>query len=283
MSTEDKVDTLPKYEVQVLTSMKKEASLVSAVNTDQAWVADNGDNILHLVSSTGQVFKMQKTDFDIFDFTTTSSGTIYVTADDGKDVKLLNKDSNEFIKIIDTGPESTLRLYTYGVCVSKDEEILVALFRKGESKVVRFSTSGEILQSIQYHPDGKTQLFYHPMYLVENIVNSDICVIDCFSHVTVVDKLGNLRFKYAGPNMEVKENKFLFSYIVTDRFGNILVSEFDTSSIHLIDKDGNFIQYLLTSKNGLEKPRGMSIDNSDNLWICCGDQDNKHVMIIKYT
>lgn len=60
MSTEDKVDTLPKYEVQVLTSMKKEASLVSAVNTDQAWVADNGDNILHLVSPTGQVFKMQK-------------------------------------------------------------------------------------------------------------------------------------------------------------------------------------------------------------------------------
>lgn len=283
MSSEFKeVDTPPIYTVQVLSSIKHEVMLVSAVNAEQAWVAEQGDNTLQLISSTGKVLKTQQTDFEIFDFTITPSGSLYVTADDGKDVKLLNKDSNDFVKIIDTGPESTLRLYTYGVCISKNGEILVGLFRKGESKVVRFSTSGEILQTIQYHSDGKTHLFYHPMFLVENIVNGDICVNDFFSRLTVVDKFGNLRFKYTGPKTDAKEKKCTFGYIQTDRLGNILICDNDASTVHILDQDGNFLQYLLTSKNGLEKPVGMSIDNSDNLWICHGDQSNKHIMIIKY-
>jgi hypothetical protein len=100
-------------------------------------------------------------------------------------------------------------------------------------------------------------------------VNGDACTSDRGSNdaVVVVDKDGNHRFSYRG-QMQNDGSKFTPYGICTDALGRILVIA-NVNSVHMIDKDGNFIAILLSldKEVGLYIEKGICIDNG-NLWTC---------------
>ena len=73
---------------------------------------------------------------------------------------------------------------------------------------------------------------------------------------------GSLKSVYSG-NKE--KNKFVPNDVVCDSHCNIILSELQNNSLHLLSPDGEFLRYLLT-ENQVNGPTAMSLKKS-TLWI----------------
>ena len=107
-----------------------------------------------------------------------------------------------------------------------------------------------------------------PCSLAINKVNQDIYVCDQGEpkKVVALDQHYKLRYVYTGPD----EGPFYPLEICTDFMGNVLITDMEYR-VHILDKDGNFIQYLLTKENGLlYSPNTIDVDNDGYVWI--GDE-----------
>lgn len=93
---------------------------------------------------------------------------------------------------------------------SASNDLLVCLFKNGQSKVVRYSSPG-----IQYH--SQCQPLYTDARYITGNGNGDIIVTDCGKNsVIAVDKLGIFRYTYSG-----KDSNFEVCSVATDSFGNV--------------------------------------------------------------
>ncbi|KAJ8297831.1 hypothetical protein KUTeg_024362 [Tegillarca granosa] len=139
------------------------------------------------------------------------------------------------------------------------------------------SLNGQIKQTIQYNKQNEP-LFSNPQLVTENI-NGDICVVDDYSAVVVVDKGGQFRFKYPESGKSTHTIDDCYG-IVCDKLGYILISDYRNNRIHQIDSDGKFVQFVLTEQHGIRYPRGLSIDDKGQLWVC--NNDSFEVRVYKY-
>jgi hypothetical protein len=66
--------------------------------------------------------------------------------------------------------------------------------------------------------------------------------------------------------------------LITDSLGHILISDNNDRVVHIISQDGDFIAHLLTQSDGISCPRGIAVDQSDNLWLV----DREGVKVYQY-
>ena len=93
--------------------------------------------------------------------------------------------------------------------------------------------------------------------------------------VVVVKKSGQLRFSYTG------QEKWFRPYgICTDVLGHILVCDRVSETVHLLDQDGGFLSFLLSHKQRIMSPRGLCLDNENNLYV--GQFFRSTVKVYKY-
>jgi sugar lactone lactonase YvrE len=147
--------------------------------------------------------------------------------------------------------------------------------RKGrERKVTRYNKTGEELQNIQRDNKGEG-LYSEPVYITEN-TNSDICVSDLDKNaVVVVNKLGHHRFSYT-----VQGEYFRPYGICTDALSHILVCDFTSKTVHILDQDGEFLSLLLTEGHGVYHPISVCVDDENNLYV--GQYNTNPVKVYKY-
>nr|XP_019926568.2 uncharacterized protein LOC105337167 isoform X2 [Crassostrea gigas]XP_034327027.1 uncharacterized protein LOC105337167 isoform X2 [Crassostrea gigas] len=140
----------------------------------------------------------------------------------------------------------------YGVTSTASGDLLVCLRKDDQSKVVRYSSTGTVLQEIQY--DSQCQpLYKQVLYITEN-VNGDIIVTDLKKNVVIaVDRLGIFRYSYSG-----KDSKFFACSVATDSVGHVIVTDFQGNKIHILDRDGRFLRYIIP-EGGIKDPRGVCI------------------------
>ncbi|XP_061166682.1 E3 ubiquitin-protein ligase TRIM71-like [Saccostrea echinata] len=169
------------------------------------------------------------------------------------------------------GIEEVIRLQNWGprgVCSTFSGELLITMESEDnkQSKVVRYSDSTE-KQSIQFDDEGA------PLYssggsdkrICENR-NLDICVADCGAKaVVVVNQAGNLRFGYTGHTPAPKNKPFNPTGITTDSQGHILISDDNNDCVHIINEDGQFLNYI--SCNSIITLCGLCTDADDNLFL----------------
>ncbi|XP_052676416.1 uncharacterized protein LOC128157819 [Crassostrea angulata] len=150
------------------------------------------------------------------------------------------------------------------VCLSKDDD---------QSKVVRYSSTYKVLQEIQY--DSHCQPLYRDAdYITEN-VNRDIIVSDMKkSAVIAVNKLGIFRYSYSGNNQRLRPNS-----VASDNFGHVIISDFMETKIHMLDKDGKFMRYIIP-EGGIKYPGGVFIIGHGEMII--GECKTGLAKIIKY-
>ncbi|XP_056013661.1 uncharacterized protein LOC125673876 [Ostrea edulis] len=147
-----------------------------------------------------------------------------------------------------------------GITSTASDDLLVCLRKDDQSKVVRYSGTGAVLQNIQYDSQGQP-LYRDATYITEN-VNGDIIVTDWKKKAVIaVDRLGIFRFSYSG-----RDNKFDVSAVTTDPVGHIIVTDYKGDKIHMLDRDGRFLRYVIPDL-GIKFPLSVCIVGDGEMFV----------------
>ena len=186
------------------------------------------------------------------------------------DTKVVKKisDDDTVVTMFTTGDWKS-----YGVTGSASGDLLVCLRKDDQSKVVRYSSIGTVLQEIQY--DSQCQpLYQSAWYIVEN-VNGDIIVNDSKKrNVIVVNRLGILRYTYSRRNNDLDA-----SSVTTDSVGHVYVTDFKGDKIHMLDRDGRFLRYIIP-EGGIKGPRAVCMIGECEMIV--GEQNTGLAKRIKF-
>lgn len=152
--------------------------------------------------------------------------------------------------------------FTISLCIHSskiDGDVLVG----SNYGLIRYKDTGELLQIIRI--DTKERIDEITMYVTENINRDVIVSFQFMKKVVAVDKAGKHRFEYRGRCLN---SNFLPMGICTDALGHILVcsSHGHAFDVDLLDKDGHFLSYLLTSTFGIGSG-ALCVDDKHNLYV----------------
>eukprot|EP00105_Crassostrea_gigas_P008277 XP_011422787.1 PREDICTED: uncharacterized protein LOC105325102 [Crassostrea gigas] len=242
---------------------------ISLGKSGRLWVSDSGGNLVQTDLQGNQLQKIRTSGRSEGYHTVTQDRDMIYTDKDNKVINRITPDNTitEFIKTGDWEPLSIL----HSSHINGD--ILVGMRKDGKGKVTRYNKTGTEIQNIQR--DNKGQVLYStPHYITENM-NGDVCVSDYNNGVVVVDKSGQHRFSYTGQG-----SGFRPYGICTDVLGNILVCDRISNTVDLLDQDGQFLSLLLTSQQGVKRPRSVCVDDENNLWV--GQGNTNTVTVYKY-
>jgi len=188
-------------------------------------------------------------------------------------------------------------LQAIAVHISKDSKILVGarergppLPVKGPRQVIMMDMDRRKQNVYQY--DSKNQpLFTLPRRIITDNYNN-IYVIDCLSsefdgRVVVLGQNGMVKWIYTGySDTQTKDYKFKPIDIVFLELYNVIVSDQDNHLLHILDTEGQCIQYMKTMDLGIELPFSLNIDNEGFLIIGCnrykGKTEGAKMFAIKY-
>ena len=241
---------------------------VSLDKSDRIWVSDWSGNLVQTDLQGNQLQNIETNDGHGY-HTTTQDGDLIYTDSDKKVIFSIIPDKRitEFMK---TGDWTPLSVHSSSI----NGDILVGMIKDKEAKVTRHSKTGKELQNIQRNNQGQ-ELYSRPHYITEN-VNGDICTSDkCICAVVVVNTSGKHRFSYTGQG-----SRFRPFGICTDVLGHILVCDDYSNTVHLLDQDGGFLSIILSSQQNITYPRGVCVDDENNLYV--GQCYTNKVTVYKY-
>ncbi|XP_061168916.1 E3 ubiquitin-protein ligase TRIM71-like [Saccostrea echinata] len=185
----------------------------------------------------------------------------------------------------DAGQTTSTCIIDFGVCCTGWSASGIASTRAGDflvcmkqneklMKIVRFSRHGKTIQEIQF--DSKNRPLYKKLVYVAENGNGDVCAADWGRKViVVVDESGQYRFTYRG---HLKEDSLVGGSLTTDSLCNIIVADCLGDKIHVINKDGFFLWYIIVPE--LDSPRALSVTDEGELLV--GECRSGLVKCIKY-
>ena len=139
----------------------------------------------------------------------------------------------------------------YGVKDTASGHLLLCLCKDDQSKVVRYSGTGSVLQEIQF--DSQCQSLYDAAWYITENVNGDIIVGDFKKDAIVaVDRLGIFRYSYSGMNTDLEVGS-----VANNSLGNVFLTDCKGEKIHILDEDGKFLKYF--DLKGLKNPCAVCI------------------------
>ncbi|XP_061193746.1 uncharacterized protein LOC133201976 [Saccostrea echinata] len=254
-----------------------ECNHISRVSSDRVWISDYYNNLI-LTNTAGDKLH------HLTDIRSGYSGGHTVN----NDGDLIYIDSHGNINKLSTENTVKTTLIKYTApwrprCVYSSPstgDLLVAMFNtdtRREGKVVRYNSTGEHIQTIQYNNNTGQRLYSRPDYITENR-NGDVIVSDFGRDAVVVtDRGGSHRFSY---RRHPSGSILVPLGICTDALSHILVCDYYTKSVQMLDRDSNFLTQIQTSPHGIDEPWGLSYDDTTQLlWV--GSRYNNTVNIYR--
>ncbi|XP_065923187.1 E3 ubiquitin-protein ligase TRIM71-like [Magallana gigas] len=237
---------------------------ISIGKSGRLWASDGSGNLVQTDLQGNQLQKIQ-TSGGYGYHTVTQDGDVIYTDKDNYVINRITLD-NTIIEFIKTGHWSPLSVHSSHI----NRDILVGM-ASGVAKVTRYNMTGKEIQNIQWDNKGQ-ELYSYPLFITENI-NGDICTSDSIKKVVVVlNKFGKHRFSYSGQTSEFNPRG-----LCTDLQGHILVCDFQSDTVDLLDQDGQFLCQLLTKQQGLTFPYSVCVDDENNLHV---EQFNTNTMTV---
>lgn len=233
------------------------------------WVSDNIGNLVEIDLQGNQLQSFQASVGSEGYHTMSQNGDLMYTDGDNKMIKKIKLHTNEIVEYIKTGDWKPLSIH----CSHLNGDILVGMNKDEEAKVIRYNKRGKEMQNI-YRDNKGQKLYDYPYYIAENI-NGDICASDYNKNtVVVVNKSGETKFSYTGQMAE-----FYPCGICTDGVGHILVCESISRTIHLLNKEGQFLSLLLSPQQSDKSPHSVCFDDENNLYV--GENKNNTITVYK--
>ena len=257
---------------------------ISCVTPDRVWV-NGGDNIILTDTARRKQLHNVKDsiDTDTGKHTVNHEGELIYIEKKSKINKLCNdmKTTTTLIKNIEI---TWIPLCVYYSPSSGD--LLVGMCRidtdthKHTGKVMRYDKTGKHKQTIPQNDNTPHTLYEFPRVITENN-NGDVLVSDWIRAVVVMSGEGVHRFSYTGPP---PSGSGLYPVgICTDVMSHILVSDLNTATVQMLDRDGQFLSCLLTRQTpGMDyRPHGLSYDVTTHaVWV--GSVDNNTMSVCRH-
>lgn len=247
------IDTISTFE------HKEPVSHIAPISDTMAWIGRYFP--LTLVGMDGHQERTIQT--NVHGIAITHKGEVLISG-----LQEINKlaHGGKVVNFVNTSP-----YFPHGLFVTAHDEVMACLTQAyKDAKVVRMNPQGMNIMTIQYDKDGKP-IYKEPRYVVHH-EDGDVWVSDVgIKCVIVTNKHGRVRFKYKGPqNVNIKmRHEFKPHGLAITKSGTILVNDHKNSTVHLVDKNGQFIQFFLTRLHGIDKPTAIAIDTTGNIWISC--------------
>ncbi|XP_061190973.1 uncharacterized protein LOC133199113 [Saccostrea echinata] len=142
-----------------------------------------------------------------------------------------------------------------------------------KGKLVRYNSTGQHIQTIQHDRHTGEELYRWPIYITESS-NGDVIVSDFHSDAVVVTDWGGRHRFYTG---RPSGSRLLPRGICTDVLSHILVCDFKTQTVQMIESNGNFLSQLKTPPHGIDSPWGLSYDDRTCLLWVGSDDDTVNI------
>lgn len=250
---------------------------ISCVKPNYAWVSDESNCILinvkgdtlHRVKNLCNGLKMRGVH-------TVNKQSELIYIDTNYKIRKLSMDRGKTTTLIERTDYTWTPQCVYSCQSSGD--LLVGYFREGTKagKVTRYNQNRQLTQTIQ-RGSNDLELYKGVHFIAENN-NGDVIVSDVYGAVVVTERGGRNRFTYTGhpPGSGLSPLG-----ICTDALSHILVYDICTTSVHMLDSNGQFLRHLLTKSKKIGKLQCMSYDYIANrLWV--GSKNNNKVCVYGY-
>nr|XP_011446237.2 uncharacterized protein LOC105341406 isoform X4 [Crassostrea gigas]XP_011446239.2 uncharacterized protein LOC105341406 isoform X4 [Crassostrea gigas]XP_034310294.1 uncharacterized protein LOC105341406 isoform X4 [Crassostrea gigas] len=242
---------------------------ISLGKSGRLWVSDGSGNLVQTDLQGNRLQKIQTNDRSEGNHTVTQDGDLIYTDHSNNIINRITPD-NTITKFIKTGDWVPISIHSSHI----NGDILVGLIKEGKGRVTRCNKIGKDIRNIERDNKGQ-KLYSYPHYITENI-NGDICTSDSLKDaVVVVNKSGQHRFSYTG-----QRSTFYPQGVCTDRLGHILVCDYYSDTVDLLDQDGQFLCLLLTKQQGVEYPCSVCADDENNLIV--GQGHSNTFTVYKY-
>ena len=260
---------IPNPSIQHQFGVEYPTPLIACVEDSQAWVKTE-DKTLQLMDRDGSVRDTINTKFDFYGMAVTSNRDLLLSDYNNRRIKCVSKQKITTLFSTSWRPKN--------LCCRNNGDIVVAF--SDDYKVVIYSRTGEIRQILDHIN------LRRPISVSVNKVNQDIYI--CEEEYSLFDSAGKvmavgadykLRYEYTGQG----DSAFIPVEGCTDLMGHVLITDFNNHRVHMLDQEGRFIQYILTSQQGLHRPVTIDVDREGNVWV--GEQvDYKkgHVKVARY-
>ena len=237
---------------------------VTCVGSGLAWVKTDTKTI-QLMDRHGAVMNSINTDFVYQDNCLSPQGDILLSFQVNKCIMAISPDKK--VRTL-----FKLQWEPYGLCCLHTGDIAVTFYWEG--RLVIYSMSGKVIKEIA------KKLFTYPYRVAQSKVNSDLYISDCgAAKVVALDKDYRVRYEYTGQH---DRGSFTPVGLCTDNTGCILITDSDNHRVHILDRDGRFLQFLLTEEQGLWKPLSVDVDSEGNAWVGEDTYIKGGVTVVKY-
>ncbi|XP_078327654.1 uncharacterized protein LOC144623210 isoform X2 [Crassostrea virginica] len=256
---------------------------ISCVTPDRVWVSDD-NNLILTDTATGKQLHSVEHSLDSLTgkHTVNCEGELIYIDKENNIIKLCNdmKTTTTLIKHTDKTwkPQCVY-------CSPSSGDLLVGMYREDTDtrirtgKVMRYDNTGKYKQTIPHNDNTPHDLYKDPWYITENN-NGDVLVSDWLRAVVVTSGEGVHRFSYTGPP---SGSRLYPLGICTDVMSHILVSDLVTDTVQMMDRDGQFLSYVLTRQTpGMDyRPRGLSYDVTTHA-VCVGSWEINTMSVCRH-
>ena len=241
---------IPNPSVMSQFEVKTSTPHIAYVDRGLAWVMTR-DRTLQLVDREGAVKDTINTDYNIFDIEFTSNGDL-----------LLADYHNRCIMSVSGRKMISTSWKPWGICGLHNGDIVVTF--PDDRKVVVYSRDGQVRRTLD------NIKFRFPRAVAVNKVNQDIYICDVEDDyydypgkLLAVGADHRLRYEYTGQG----DSKFTPVDVCSDQMGHVLVTDYINHRVHILDQEGQFIQYIPTSQLGLYQPVTIDVDREGYVWV----------------
>jgi len=253
--------------VQVFdTEQQSEIRTICPVDDVTAWIVYEADDNVILIDNVGKTLKKIHVDHQVLDLSLRRNGDLLITPWGGMTLCIM-ANNGKVNKWLNFSPS-----HVKGVHALQNNETLVTLQENANHRLLRISTSGQVIQKIEYDKDG-SKLFHLPGKMT--VFPNDNILVTCYSRIVAVDTKGNHLYtikEFAGDKLSAYD-------VTCDEEGRVFITERVAGKLYVMNKDGGGVQTVLDSSNGLSKPNGVAAGTSRCLWLGNG---NGKIFLVNY-
>nr|XP_022295075.1 uncharacterized protein LOC111105198 [Crassostrea virginica] len=264
----------------------KKCEHIFCATPDRVWLSDEHNIILTDTATGKQLHSVEHSlNSDTGIHTVNCEGKLIYIDKEYNIIKLCNdmKTTTTLIKRTDTTWEPRCVF-----CSPSSGDLLVGMCKLEmdtftiitSGKVMRYDNTGKRKQTIPHDDNTPHDLYEDPLFITENN-NGDVLVSDGYGGAVVVTSgKGVHRFSYTGP----PSGSGLWPRgICTDVMSHILVSDVNTDTVQMLDRDGQFLSYVFTRQTpGMDyTPHGLSYDVTTHA-VYVGSRDNNTMSVCRH-